>query len=360
MPFSPLFKKNFKSPLLDTNTFDELKELSFGILSLQQKSGHLRRTILKGFWSVLHVSKISLQGVILGLILSACSVNEDKYEDKPVNDLYTDARKFLEAGEYTKAAKAFAEVETQHPYSNWALKAQIMSAYCYYMAKKYDESIDGFKTFIQLHPGHQDVAYAYYMIGLNYYEQIPIVSRDQEPAEKAEEAFKEVMNRFKTSIYAKDASLRIDFLRDHMAAKEMDIARFYASKKSLVAALNRFKVVIEKYHSTSQAPEAMYRLVECYLTLGLKEEALATAAVLGHNYPAHSWYKAAYELLKKPLKLVKPRGQTAEEKEQADKLEKQEDSLFKPNPTSGKISKVAAPTEVEETLKTNEKLSKSN
>jgi len=230
-------------------------------------------------------------------LLTACSDKDETYVDRPVEDLYGRAQERLTDRSYTKAAKAFSEVERQHPYSNWALKAQIMSAYCYYEAKKYDEAIDGFQLFIQLHPGHQDVAYAYYMIGLCFYEQIPIVERDQQPAEKAMEAFNEVLNRFPTAIYAKDARFKIDLLNDHIAGKEMDVGRFYLTNGSYVAAINRFKSVVEHYQTTAQAEEALYRLVECYIAVGVKDQAIASAAVLGHNHPNSQWYSAAFALL---------------------------------------------------------------
>ena len=231
------------------------------------------------------------------VLLTACSEKDELYSDRPAEDLYTEALARLNEQSYTKAAKSFAEVERQHPYSNWALRAQIMSAYCYYEAKKYDEAIDGFQIFIQLHPGHAEVAYAYYMMGLCFYEQIPILERDQQPAEKAMNAFNEVLNRFPTSLYAKDARFKIDLVKDHLAGKEMDVGRFYLTKRSYVAAINRFKTVVEQYQTTSQIEEALYRLIECYLSLGVRDQALASAAVLGHNYPKSSWYENAYGLL---------------------------------------------------------------
>lgn len=234
---------------------------------------------------------------MLAGFLTACSDKDEAYVDHPVEELYSTAIGRLKERSYTKAAKAFSEVERQHPYSNWALRAQIMSAYCYYEAKKYDEAIDGFQVFIQLHPGHADVAYAYYMVGLCFYEQIPIVERDQQPAEKSMDAFNEVLNRFPTSIYAKDARFKMDLIKDHMAAKEMDIGRHYLTDGSYVAAINRFKAVVESSQTTAQVEEALYRLVECYLSVGLRDQAIASAAVLGHNYPNGQWYKSAYTLL---------------------------------------------------------------
>ncbi len=234
---------------------------------------------------------------MLSALLTACSEKDEAYVDLPVEDLYSRAQVRLKERSYTKAAKAFAEVERQHPYSNWALKAQIMSAYSYYEAKKYDEAIDGFQVFIQLHPGHADVAYAHYMIGLCFYEQIPILERDQQPAEKSMNAFNEVLNRFPTSIYAKDAHFKIDLIKDHSAAKEMDVGRNYLIAGSYVGAINRFKGVVENFQTTSQVEEALYRLVECYIATGIRDQAIATAAVLGHNYPNGAWYSSAYALL---------------------------------------------------------------
>jgi outer membrane protein assembly factor BamD len=251
------------------------------------------------------------------LTLSACEFGREAYEDRSETELYTMAKKELSGHNYSKAAKIFAEVEQQHPYSNWALRGQIMSAYCYYEAKKYDEAIDGFKVFIQLHPSHEDVAYAYYMIGLCYYEQIPIVERDQQPAIKSTEAFNEVINRFKTSVYAKDAQFKLDLIKDHMAAKELDVGRFYQSKGSYLAALNRFKEVAEKFDTTAQVEESLFRMCECYLSLGLRPEAIAAASVLQHNYPKGQWYKDAYDLLQMPLPLIIPDPKEAKEIEKS-------------------------------------------
>ncbi len=239
--------------------------------------------------------------ILAALALSACGDKEELYTDRKVEDLYNIAMDRFEENNPTKAARAFAEVERQHPYSNWALKAQLMSAYCYYEAKKYEEAIEGFNLFIQLHPGHSEVPYAYYMLGLCHYEQIPIIARDQKPAEESLKAFQEVINRFPTSIYAKDAKFKIDFIHDHLAGKEMDIARYYQKQGAYVAAINRFKEVINRFQQSSQVPEALLRLVECYLALKLKDEAQAAAAVLGHNFPTSDWYKEAYALLQTPI-----------------------------------------------------------
>lgn len=236
--------------------------------------------------------------LLVAMLLSACAEKEEPYNDRTVEELYNTAMDRFEAGNYQKAAKAFAEVERQHPYSNWALKAQLMSAYCYYEAKKYDEAIENFNVFIQLHPGHPEVAYAYYMLGLCHYEQIPIIERDQKPCELSLKAFQEVVTRFPTSPYAKDAKFKIDLIRDHLAGKEMDVGRYYQKQYAYLPAINRFKEVVTKYQTTSHVPEALHRMIECYLALGLKKEAQEVAAVLGHNYPRSDWYEDTYGLMK--------------------------------------------------------------
>ncbi len=238
-----------------------------------------------------------LRLIVVALLLSACAEKEEPYSDRSVEELYNTAMDRFGEEKYQKAAKAFAEVERQHPYSNWALKAQIMSAYCYYEAKKYDEAIENFNVFIQLHPGHPEVAYAFYMLGLCHYEQIPIIERDQKPSEQALKSFQEVLNRFPNSPYAKDAKFKIDLIRDHLAGKEVDTGRYYQRRFGYLAALNRFKEVVANYQTTSHAPEALHRMVECYLALGLKEEAREAAAVLGHNYPDSDWYRDTYSLM---------------------------------------------------------------
>lgn len=234
---------------------------------------------------------------LLSTLLMGCQESDDAYNARPVDDLYNEAQAYLKKGEYTKSAKSFAEIERQHPYSNWAVKAQLMAGYAYYQAKKYDEAIENFNVFIGLHPTHEDVAYAHYMIGICYYEQMPITERDQKTSEKSLDAFKEIINKYPDSKYAKDAKIKLDLIHDHLAGKEMDIGRFYEGQKNFLAASNRFKFVVEAYQTSSHAPEALYRLVECYLNLGLIDQAKATAAVLGHNYPGSNWYQEAYKLL---------------------------------------------------------------
>ncbi len=232
------------------------------------------------------------------LALAGCGGDKkDTYVDTPVETLYNNGMNSLAAGQWDRADKQFDEVDRQHPYSVWATKAQLMSAYALYQNDKYDESIVAADRFIQLHPGHRDVAYAYYLKALDYYVQIADVGRDQRTTELAMSALAEVVRRFPDSRYGRDARLKIDLARDHLAGKEMEIGRFYERQKSYLAAINRFRTVVDKFQTTTHVPEALERLTECYLALGLQDEAQKTAAVLGYNYPGSAWYGSAYALL---------------------------------------------------------------
>jgi outer membrane protein assembly factor BamD len=233
----------------------------------------------------------------LALLLTSCADDSEKFDEMSVEQLYLMAVDRLEAKKYSEAGTAYAEVERQHPYSDWSLNAQIMSGYAHYLAKKYEEATEAFKVFIQLHPGHEYVPYAMYMLGLIAYEEIPIVERDQTPSKESIEAFQKLINRFPSSTYAKDARLKIDFIRDHLAAKEMEIAQYYQSKTAHLAAINRLKGVVKDYQDSSHIPEALYRLVVSYLALGLYDEAQSSAAVLGYNYSDSTWYDQAYRIM---------------------------------------------------------------
>ena len=234
---------------------------------------------------------------IAALALASCAEKKDDYVERPVEDLYNSAMDELLDADYTKAAKDFDEVDRQHPYSVWATKAQLMSAYALYQQGKYDESIVAADRFIQLHPGHRDVAYAYYLKALDYYIQIADVGRDQKTTQQAMNALGEVVRRFPDTQYARDARLKMDLARDHLAGKEMEIGRWYESRGDYLAAINRFKRVIDDYQTTTHVPEALERLTECYLALGLTDEARRTAAVLGYNYPGSHWYEDTYALV---------------------------------------------------------------
>jgi len=242
-------------------------------------------------------SRFIVLALSAGLALAGCATPKDTYVERPVETLYNTAMDQLLAGDYKDAAKSFDEVDQQHPYSVWATKAQLMNAYTLYEDKRYDESIVAAERFIQLHPGHRDVAYAYYLKALDYYIQITDVERDQKTTQQAYDALAEVVRRFPGTNYARDAKLKMDLARDHLAGKEMEIGRFYENQGEYLAAINRFQTVVNKYQTTTHVPEALTRLVECYYALGLNEEAKRTAAVLGYNYPGSSWYKATYSLV---------------------------------------------------------------
>ncbi len=239
--------------------------------------------------------------LIIGLLQTACSDTQETFAEQPVEALYNQAMDHLEAGSYTRAAQAFVEVERQHPYSALAPKSLLMAAYSYYQAKKYEDALENYNVFIQLHPGHEHIAYAYYMVGICYYEQVPMVERDQKTTQEALMAFEEVVHRFPSSPFGKDAKLKIDLIRDHLAGKEMDVGRYYLGKQAYLAALNRFKNVVEGFQTTSHAPEALHRMVECYLALGILDQAQKTAAVLGYNYPGSSWYGDSYEMIRNTI-----------------------------------------------------------
>lgn len=219
----------------------------------------------------------------------------DKTE--PVGPLYNKGLEQMQSGEYRTAAKTFSEVERQHPYSAWATKAQLMQAYAQYQRNAYDEAINAAQRFITLHPGHKDASYAYYLIALSNYEQIMDVRRDQTKTQKALASLEEVSRRYPGTPYAQDAQAKATLARDHLAGKEMEIGRYYLKKGSYLAGINRFKRVITEYQNTSHTPEALYRLTEGYLALGVRSEAQTAAAVLGYNYPNSQWYKDAYALL---------------------------------------------------------------
>src|SRR5713226_10767141 len=230
--------------------------------------------------------------------LTSCGgAKKEAYVEKPVDDLYNKAMDELAEERYATAAKTFEEVESQHPYSVWATKGQLMAAYALYEAGSYGEAIISADRFIQLHPGHRDIAYAYYLKAISYYVQITDVGRDQKITELALKALDDVVRRFPDSKYARDAKLKLDFTRDHLAGKEMEIGRYYLKRWEYLAAMNRFKRVIDNYQTTTHVPEALERLVECDLALGLVKEAKDNASVLGYNYPGSHWYGDAYALM---------------------------------------------------------------
>lgn len=231
------------------------------------------------------------------LFLNACSSTDEPYVERPVDVLYNEAMDNLEAGDDKKAAKLFDEVERQHPYSSWATKAQLMAAYSHYTANEYDEAVASADRFIELHPANPDVPYAYYLKGLSYYERISDIHRDQEMTEQAKKVFEEVVARFPDTEYARYARLKIDLCNDHLAGKEMVVGRYYLQRGYYLAAINRFKAVVDQYQTTTHTPEALLRLTEAYSALGIDGEARRSAAVLGYNFPQTEWYADAYSLV---------------------------------------------------------------
>lgn len=240
---------------------------------------------------------ISAAAVAALLWLGACASEPEPYIERPVEDIYNNALNLLQGGNYAEAAKEFDEVERQHPYSQWATRAQVMAAFAYYQDNNYNEAILTADRFIQLHPGNKDAAYAYYLIGQSYYEQISDVKRDQRMSQLAQDAFLEVLRLYPDSEYGRDAKLKVELTEDHLAGKEMAIGRWYQGREEYVSAINRFQAVVVDFQTTSHVPEALLRLVESYLSLGVVNEAQNAAAVLGHNFPGSTWYQDAFGLL---------------------------------------------------------------
>jgi outer membrane protein assembly factor BamD len=246
------------------------------------------------------VASVSLAGCDTINNLMGKTSDADKpleYVDRPVDQIYGDAWVKIRSEDWVNAAKQFDEVERQHPYSIWARRAMLMSAYCYYKGNHYTEAISAADQYISLHPGSREVAYAFYLKAVSLYEQIVDVGRDQSNTEDALTALQDVVQRFPDTEYARDATLKIDLTLDHLAGKEMAVGRYYLHAQDYIGAINRFKVVVEQYQKTSQIAEALERLTEAYYALGLYSEAKSAAAVLGANYPGSPWYQDAYDLL---------------------------------------------------------------
>lgn len=251
-------------------------------------------------------SLVAMAAAGFALALAACSDDEATAggpatqplpPEPSVEVLYNEGLNFLAEERYAPAADAFDQVERQYPYSVWATKAQLMAVFSYYMVNDYAQAIGAAERFIRLHPGSDDAAYAYYMIAVSNYEQIADVGRDQGRTERALDALEETIRRYPNSAYAQDAQAKLALARDHLAGKEMAIGRYYLKRDHYVAAINRFRNVIQTYQTTSHTPEALHRLVEAYLALGVTDEAKATAAVLGHNFPDSVWYRDSYAML---------------------------------------------------------------
>jgi outer membrane protein assembly factor BamD len=238
---------------------------------------------------------------LLVAALPACSWfnKEEVVPDDPADKLYNEGLYLLNnKRDYRQAAKRFEEVDRQHPYSEWARKALLMSAYAHYEGNQYEDSVTAAKRYVTLHPGTSDAAYAQYLIGSSYFDQIPDITRDQQRTERAMQALDEVVRKYPSTEYAIAAKKKLEIARDQLAGKEMDTARFYQKRRDYIAAINRFKVVITQYQTTRHVEEALMRLTETYMSLGIVNEAQTAAAVLGHNFPNSPWYKDAYTLVR--------------------------------------------------------------
>ena len=243
--------------------------------------------------------------VLLTVSLGACSSlnifgsKDDTPPDEPADRLYNEGLFLLNnKKDIKKAVAKFEEVDRQHPYSEWARKSLLMSAYAQYEAGNYDECVTSAKRYIALHPGSPDAAYAQFLIASSYFDEIPYITRDQDRTDKALSALDEVIRKYPTSEYATSAKQKVEVARDNLAGKEMQIGRYYLEKKDYTGAINRFKVVVTQYQTTRQVEEALMRLTEAYMALGIVDEAQTAAAVLGHNFPDSDWYKRAYALVK--------------------------------------------------------------
>ena len=250
--------------------------------------------------------------VLSGLVLGACQnftrSREAAYVERPVEALYSSAMSELDQRDYTEAVLLFNEVDRQHPYSEWARRAMLMSAFASYRTRSYEDTIQTAERYIALHPGTYGAAYAYYLVGISHFEQIVDIGREQRATELAKVALEEVVRRFPQSDYARDAELKLDMVNDQLAGKEMAIGRWYLRKDQHLPAINRFRNVILNYETTSHTAEALHRLVEAYLSVGLEQQALESGSVLFHNYPQSVWYKDTYALLIK-TGVVQPEAQ---------------------------------------------------
>jgi outer membrane protein assembly factor BamD len=249
--------------------------------------------------SGLAVLAISLSGCGSASLWDKFTAKDDTFKEEPADKLYNEGLYLMNQNKDPKAAsKKFEEVDRQHPYSDWARKSLLMSAYAFYNAGDFDNCIGAATRYVTLHPGSADAAYAQYLIAASHYDQIPDISRDQGRTEKAIAALEEVVRKYPTSEYATSAKAKLEGARDQLAGREMQIGRYYMDKRDYTAAINRFKTVVTQYQTTRHVEEALARLTEAYMTIGIVGEAQTAAAVLGHNFPDSKWYKDAYALVK--------------------------------------------------------------
>jgi len=236
------------------------------------------------------------------ILLSNCSENQvgidnSPSEDRAAEEIFNSGEKEILRKRYGDAAEKFTEVERLYPYSDWAKRALIMQVYSFHKDQSYENVVSAANRFIEFHPNDKDVPYAYYLIGLSYYDQVLAIGRDQELAKEALRVFSLITKEYPESKYASSSQIRFNFLRDHLASKEMEVGRYYLKRSHYAPAINRFRGVIEEFPTTSQVPEALHRLVEAYLSLGLVNEAQTAGAILGYNYRSTEWYDRTFALL---------------------------------------------------------------
>ncbi len=236
------------------------------------------------------------------ILLSNCSENQVDIanivsEDKAAEEIFNSGEREILRKRYSDAAEKFTEIERLYPYSDWAKRALIMQVYSYHKDQSYDNVVSAANRFIEFHPYDKDVPYAYYLIGLSYYDRVLAIGRDQELAKEALKVFNLIKEEYPESEYASNSEIKFNFLMDHLATKEMEVGRYYLKRSHYAPAINRFRGVIEEFSTTSQVPEALHRLVEAYLSLGLVNEAQTAGAILGYNYKSSDWYERSFELL---------------------------------------------------------------
>ena len=248
---------------------------------------------------------------LISLLFSSCSDSQNNIgigasEDKAAEEIFNSGERELIRRRYNDAAEKFKEVERLYPYSDWAKRALIMQVYSFHKDKEYENVVSAANRFIEFHPKDKDIPYAYYLIGLSYYDQVLAIGRDQKLTQEALKIFKLIIKEYPDSEYASSSQIKFDFLKNQLASKEMEVGRYYLKRSHYVSAINRFRGIIEDFSTTSQVPEALHRLVEAYLSLGLTDEAQTAGAILGYNYKSNEWYERSFELLRS--KGLKPKS----------------------------------------------------
>ena len=248
---------------------------------------------------------------LISLLFSSCSDSQNNIgigvsEDKAAEEIFNSGERELIRRRYNDAAEKFKEVERLYPYSDWAKRALIMQVYSFHKDKEYENVVSAANRFIEFHPKDKDIPYAYYLIGLSYYDQVLAIGRDQKLTQEALKIFELIIDEYSDSEYASSSQIKFDFLKNQLASKEMEVGRYYLKRSHYVSAINRFRGIIEDFSTTSQVPEALHRLVEAYLSLGLTDEAQTAGAILGYNYKSSEWYERSFELLRS--KGLKPKS----------------------------------------------------